>query len=100
MKDYTKMDRLLAGAIKRMRQRLLSMAWEKWQCEYAQAKSAEATRFKLSGAIRRMMMRKLSMAWEKWQFWYFEIIAQKRLLESAMRKFMRYTHPHSFYKLK
>ena len=55
---------MLAGAIKRMRHRQLSMAFEKWQFEAA---ALARKKFLLAGAVKRMLHRKLSMAFEKWQ---------------------------------
>merc|ERR1711934_1347992 len=90
-------NRMGGGAIRRMLNRKLSMAWEKWQFEAEEMKrqqlllrglmrmihakmaaamatwrqqAADAKRQARTcgGAIRRMLNRKLSMAWEKWQY--------------------------------
>ena len=42
----------------------------------------------LGGALNRMLHRQLSMAWEKWQMWYAIRVAQRRLLDEAMRRFV------------
>ena len=55
---------MLSGAIRRMRQRQLSAAFEKWQYEAA---STKAERAAMSGAVGRLLNRLLSMAFEKWQ---------------------------------
>jgi len=75
----------LAGALRRMMNRKLSMAWETWQQWYADLLHQ---RFILNGAIHRMLKRKLSMAWEKWQFWYAEFMQQKFLMAGAVKRLM------------
>ena len=63
-RQQEEMKHLMTGAIRRMMNRKLSMAWEQWQQWYADIKDQQ---FKLAGALRRMMNRKLSMGWEQWQ---------------------------------
>jgi hypothetical protein len=55
----------LAGALRRMMNRQLSMGWEKWQEWYAQIKDQQRL---MGGAISRFMKRQMSMAWEQWQW--------------------------------
>ena len=53
-----------AGAITRMMNRPLSLAWERYQFWYYELMEQKR---RLQGAVRRMLNRKLSMAWEQWQ---------------------------------
>ena len=84
-KKVTKTEFVAAGAIYRMQQRQLSMAWESWQEWYTELK---AQQYRLAGAIRRMMNRQISMAWERWQQWYAEMVEQRRKLDQALRRMM------------
>ena len=52
------------GALIRMMNRKLSMAWESWQAWYADLLEQ---RRKLAHALARLMHRKLAMAWATWQ---------------------------------
>lgn len=65
-------QRKIAGALRRMFNRKLSMAWERWQYWYEELLEQ---RWKIAGALRRMLKRKLSMAWETWQAWYSDLEA-------------------------
>jgi hypothetical protein len=60
----------------------LSMAWEKWQYEAAEAKRLRKL---TGGAVRRMLHRQLSMAWEKWQYEATEMKRQQAMLDRARR---------------
>ena len=56
---------MLDGAVTRLRNRQLSMAWEKWQCVAGEmARQQHMT----NGAVSRTRKRQVSMAWEKWQY--------------------------------
>ena len=77
--------KILAGALNRMKNRKLSMAWERWQEWYADV--MEQIRL-MKGAMGRFMKRQLSMAWERWQFWYEDFMRQKMLLKQAMKRMM------------
>ena len=50
--------------MKRMMNRKLSMAFEKWQAEAAQMKHEQAM---LKKAVMRMVQRQMAMAWSKWR---------------------------------
>jgi len=56
--------RRAAGAIMRMMNRPLSLAWERYQHWYYELMEQKR---RLEGAVRRMLNRNLSMAWEQWQ---------------------------------
>ena len=108
MEDLLDQRHKIAGAMKRMLNRKLSMAWEQWQFWYDQVHAAPhkprhkpapktpghphshpqviGQQMRLAGAIRRMLNRKLSMAWEQWQFWYSNLIEQKRKLKRALAR--------------
>jgi len=77
---------MLRGALNRMRNRLLSMAWEKWQQWYADL--MEQKRF-MAGALRRMLHRQLSMAWERWQEWYESVKQQQHIMQGALHRMLR-----------
>ena len=68
-----------------MRNRLLSMAFEKWQYE---AEEAKRLQYVLGGALRRMQNYKMSQAWEQWQYWYAELKAQQFRLAGAIRRML------------
>jgi hypothetical protein len=53
---------MMGGAVRRMVHRKLSMAFEKWQFEAAEAKRQQ---FMMGGALRRLIHRQLSKAWEQ-----------------------------------
>ena len=72
---------LLAGAVKRMLKRKLSMAFEKWQFTAA---ALAREKFLLGGALKRLVLRKLSMAWEQWQFVAAEL---KHQVETVVKTF-------------
>ena len=72
--------KMLGGAVRRMLNRKLSMAFEKWQTEAAQMSHEKKM---LGGAIRRLLHRKLSMAWEQWQQMANETKWQQQLLQGG-----------------
>ena len=72
----------MAGAVRRMRERQLSMAWEQWQWV---AGALTRQQYMVGGAVKRMMQRELSMAWEKWQFEAAEMKHQRTILDQPMR---------------
>merc|ERR1711959_519703 len=71
----------MKGALTRMLNRKLSMAFEKWQYEAA-AMKREA--YALRGALTRMLNRKFSMAFEKWQFTAAEMANQLAITRRAL----------------
>eukprot|EP00658_Telonema_sp_P-2_P066629 TRINITY_DN55600_c0_g2_i1.p1 TRINITY_DN55600_c0_g2~~TRINITY_DN55600_c0_g2_i1.p1 ORF type:complete len:424 (-),score=42.70 TRINITY_DN55600_c0_g2_i1:182-1453(-) len=107
---------LVAGSIQRMINRLLSMAWEKWQQDCAvrhaqwQLLDSAARKFrnakvvaawnqwrscaeelrrqqsKLRGALTRMKNLQLSRAWEKWQASAAALKHEARLLGGALHR--------------
>ena len=77
---------MIQGALNRMLKRQMSMAWEKWQQVYADAKFANRAG---GGAIRRMLNRKLSMAWEKWQFTAAEMARQQFMVQGALNRMLK-----------
>merc|ERR1711881_256786 len=74
------------GALNRMKNRLLSMAWEKWQF------IAEEWR-KQKEAFRRSLMKwiknKMSQAYNKWWAWAEEERHQRMLLNRALNKLIK-----------
>jgi len=69
------------GAIRRMLNRKLSMAWEQWQqvCQEMRDQRAAMRR-----AVVRMINRKLSMAFNAWAEWYVDMLEQERRLRRAL----------------
>jgi len=97
-----KQQRLMGGALNRMRKYKMSQAWEQWQFWYEElmrsrevamkcmkwwrnkelgagfftwqifAQGAKEQKRLMGGALNRMKKYKMSQAWEQWQFWYEE----------------------------
>ena len=77
----------MKGAIRRWIQRKLSMAWEKWQYEHAQAAEMRRRRLRARAAIQRWMHRELSKALQKWLYEYEQAKRQLFLLNGAATRF-------------
>merc|ERR1711865_640927 len=73
------------GAIRRMLNRKLSMAWEKWQFTAAEMARQQ---FLLAGALNRMVKRAMSMAWEKWQQVYADAKGANRMGGGAINRML------------
>jgi len=76
----------VGGAIRRMINRKLSQAFEKWQAEAA---SMKAQKHAVGGAIRRMINRKLSQAFEKWQAEAASQMASQLLMRHAVIRMVK-----------
>merc|ERR1719199_111710 len=92
--DAKRQAHLAGGAIRRMMNRKLSMAWEQWQQTAAELRALADERRRKQMAMRRALMKwqlqQLSMGWNTWHNWYLERMEQLRLLRrGAMRMLQR-----------
>ena len=77
---------MLAGAVKRMLMRQLSMAFEKWQYEAACMKRE---REMLDKALRRFIHAKLFAAWNMWRSWAAEMRRQAYIMGGAANRMLK-----------
>ena len=74
-------QRLLGGALGRMRNFHLSRAWNRWREWFEDYMRQQ---WLLHGALGRMRNFHLSRAWEQWQYWYEDMMRQKDLLARGL----------------
>jgi len=72
---------MMAGAVKRMINRKLSMAWEQWQQVCQQMRDERAA---MERAMRKFLNQALFAAYNRWLEWYDDYITQQKALRRAL----------------
>merc|ERR1719182_330369 len=79
----------MGGAIRRLLNRKLSMAFEKWQYEAAKMKAEKEA---LENALHKFRNSKMFAGWNTWRSWAEDMRRQQHAMKGALRRMICCLH--------
>jgi len=79
--EMARQQHLMAGAVRRMIFRKLSMAWEQWQQVCQEMRDQRAA---MDAAMRKFLNQALNSAFNRWIEWYDDYVNQQKAMRRAL----------------